>query len=310
MSLQIQFEEDLKKAQKQLELDYDKAQTAPVYALSNFAQDKAFRPQIINFIQTGFDALRDSKKKMPPGQAVLNTITYGAIGRLAGMIGEESLGELIYKEFQFAASEDQDYEVNLEAGTLAIALSFLNYKGETKAFDEFLAYFESSYCGEKFVMEVRYADWTIRKDKLEPVEYLKNPVNAAKKYLEKNGIKVDDAYIAQYGNQYKRNLGLVAAALADLDAKDSLPILKEMLVLIKNSVTKEAFLEAIDRLETQKEAPASKDRMILMFGKINSTELALGEETDNEFVIRAKKKTGDKTLGIVYEVDDSSKDDL
>ena len=69
-------------------------------------------------------------------------------------------------------------------------------------------------------------------------------------------------------------------------------------------------MKAISRLENQKGIPVAKDRMIWMFGKKSDTELALGDETDNEFIIRAIKKAGDKELGMVYEVDDSSKEDI
>lgn len=70
---------------------------------------------------------------------------------------------------------------------------------------------------------------------------------------------------------------------------------------IESPFKKEAFLEAIHRLETQKEDPAPANRMIWMFGKRCSTEMALGHESDNEFVLRVIKKTGNLEIESLYE---------
>jgi hypothetical protein len=67
---------------------------------------------------------------------------------------------------------------------------------------------------------------------------------------------------------------------------------------------------SVSRLQKQSSSPASKDRMIWMFGKRNSTELVLGSESDNIFVIRAREKTKNQEIGNITEADESAKDDL
>lgn len=302
------FEEILKKSEDQLVYvnEFERnSNTEVIYALASYADEPDKRSQIIEFIQKAFDLLKENAKK---NSDLVNDIIFGAVGRLTGMIGERSLAPLIYNEFQFAAGDEQHYELNLEAGTLAIALSLLDYDGDTKAFDEFLTSYEYRYSGEEFVMEVRYAYWMIKKDTSEPVEYLKNPINVVKNYFE--NIKVDDDYIKKYGDNYKKNLGLVSAVLADLDAKYSLPVLKEILLNIKNPITQEVFNEVITRLQNQVGPPVPENRIIHLFGRYSSTELVLGQNVDNQFVLRARDNKGNNKLGNITESDESSHPDM
>ncbi len=105
-----------------------------------------------------------------------------------------------------------------------------------------------------------------------------------------------------------RGLALVAAALADLDLKAALPVLKARQRELESPVTKEVFKEAIDRLQTQTAAPEIKNRMIWLFGMRTASEIARGSETDNAFIQRAIARTQDAALGEVYETDASTGD--
>ncbi|MSU44851.1 hypothetical protein EXS45_01575 [Candidatus Nomurabacteria bacterium] len=283
------FEESIKAAKDQLTLHHYDSKPELVYALSGFAKNPAYRAKIVDYIKTGFDQLREETKKRAEKNKydhLINQIMFGALGRLAAMIGENSLSPLIYKEFIFAGDNDQFFELNVETGTLAIALSILGYTGDLTEFKKVLDHWESVYEDrQKFVTEMYYALWILKQDKSGPMVYLKD-------------------------SKHKTNLSYVAAALADLDVKSALAVLNEKIIQIKNPVTKEVFLEAVTRLGNQKINPIADERMIWMFGKLSSTEIALGNESDNEFIRRAMEKTKNMELGIVYEVDDSSKEDL
>ncbi|WP_040917978.1 hypothetical protein [Leptonema illini] len=84
-------------------------------------------------------------------------------------------------------------------------------------------------------------------------------------------------------------------------------MIEERLKTLENPVTIECFKEAIDRLQRQTTAPVEADRMIWMLGRKTRTELALGEDTDNVFVLRAQK--GSDTYYAGEEADDSSPED-
>ncbi|MBA3501633.1 MAG: hypothetical protein M4D80_26785 [Myxococcota bacterium] len=106
-----------------------------------------------------------------------------------------------------------------------------------------------------------------------------------------------------------KNLGLAAAALADLDAKHARNAIGARAETLDNPVAKEVFAEALTRLDAQHGPPAAAARMIWLFGRKSSTEQALGNETDNVFVERAIARTKNTELGVVYEADDSAPKD-
>lgn len=290
------FETILKAAELELTLQYYYSKPDNVYALIKFGKSPPYRSKIINYIKNGFDILRktaqDEKEKVvaemdkyPESYSegyvpkeFINHVIFGALARTAGMLMENELAEIIYNEFLYAGRKESFYELNLETGTLAIALSALDYEGELEKFQDVLNLFERISGDAVYVLEMHYALWMLKKDKIKPLEYLKDATKT-------------------------KNLSLVATTLADLDVKKSLPILKEKLIQIKNPITQEVFLEAIYRLEQQKEAPTTLNRMIWLYGKVTSTEMAGGYETDNEFILRAIKKTKNED-GAVYEVDD------
>ncbi|MDR7212078.1 hypothetical protein [Flavobacterium piscis] len=281
------FDEVLKIAENELTLPYFYSTPENIYALSGFGNDPLLRPKIISFLENSFDILRKvaCDKKTEKDKiwnydtlVMVNHVIFGAIGRTVGMLNATELAPLLYKEF--VDMEDSVYRINYEEkGTLAIALSILGYQGEIKEIQDTLddAVSNEHYILEREdILEMFYAFCILKNDKTRALDYLSN-------------------------HKRTKNLSLVAAALADLDAKEGLPVLKERLLQLSSPFTKEAFLEAIHRLETQKEAPAPKDRMIWMFGKRSTTEIELGHEPDNAFVLRAIKKNGSEEFEEYYE---------
>ncbi|NMH85900.1 hypothetical protein HHX25_00130 [Flavivirga sp. Y03] len=110
---------------------------------------------------------------------------------------------------------------------------------------------------------------------------------------------------------HTKNLGLVASALADLDYKSGLKTLQKYLLEIKNDVTYEVFKEAITRLQNQIGRPLNENRMVWLFGFLPRVEIALGDESDNEFLHRAKLRSEEvMDYYEVFEVDDSAPEDL
>jgi hypothetical protein len=49
--------------------------------------------------------------------------------------------------------------------------------------------------------------------------------------------------------------------------------------------------------------------MIHLFGSITPTEIVLGAETDNQFILRARKKKQNAELYSIYETDQSDSND-
>lgn len=282
------FEEVLKKAEHELTLPYYDSKPKNIYALIQFGNNPVLRPRIISFINSSFNILRknayDQKIKEDKlfndgykTSVMINHIIFGALGRTAGLLNEKSLAPLIFEEL--IGLKKVFHGLTLERGTLSIALSILNYKGDINFIKEQIdkaVSNEYSIQQNKDILEMFYAFCIIKQDKIRALEYLANL-------------------------KYTENLSLVAATLADLNAKEAIPILKERISKLNNPVEEEAFLEAITRLEIQVEAQNPLDRMIIMFGKRNSTEMALGNDSDNIFTLRAIEKTGDEELGVYFE---------
>lgn len=282
------FEDALTTAGEQLTLQYYDTKPEKIYALINYSDAPLLKAKIIAFIESSFDKLRevalDHKIKQDKiwndgyeESVMVNHIAFGTLARLVSILGAKKLAPLLYKEF--IALEDEFYELNIERGTLAIVLSLLDYEGGINEIQDILDDAVSnkySINEREHILKMFYSFCILKKDKTKALDYLSN-------------------------EKRTQNLSFVAAAVADLDVKEALPILLKRFNQLDDPITKEVFLEAIHRLETQTDVPNAADRMIWMFGKRSDTELALGNESDNIFVLRAIEKTGDEELGIFYE---------
>lgn len=282
------FEETLKIAENELTLPYYYTNPENIYALIKYGNDPLYRNQIISFIENSFDTLRKVAQEKQIAEAkiwnyepsvMVNHVAFGTIGRTVGILGAKELAPLLHKEFIALEDKNSNYEVPHGGATFCIALSILDYDQDIKEIKDTL---DDAVSNEYYILEREdilekfYAFCMLKRDKARALEYLSN-------------------------EKLTKNLSLVAAALADLNAKEGLPVLKKRLLQLTSPFTKEAFLEAIHRLEIQIAPPAPLDRMIWMFGNRSATEIDLGHETDNLFVLRAIKKNDNKEFEDYYE---------
>ena len=115
------------------------------------------------------------------------------------------------------------------------------------------------------------------------------------------------AAATEYLKQNDKGIAFAVAALADMKATQSISSIEDKMKTVDHPVFQEICKEAIIRLRMN---DANEQRsMISMFGIITPTELALGAETDNEFVIRARKRSLNSEVGNVTETDDSNFND-
>jgi len=103
-----------------------------------------------------------------------------------------------------------------------------------------------------------------------------------------------------------KGLAYAACALADLHWAAALEPLRALLPALDSPVAAEAVMEAISRLATQTKPPDRQDRMIWLFGEVTKTEQALGSDSDDRFLLRARQRAQDRELGVIHEVDDSA----
>lgn len=280
------FEEVYKAAMMEFNSCYSYKRSDRIVAITKF-REEAYHKPINDFLKTGFDRLRQRLKKK---DSLIEEVLFDALVVAIAEWQDPSYIELLLEEFSYVADEDpkdgicRHYELNLVAGTIAVALSALEYKGSTSIFKPFLESFEWRYKGEPFVMKVLYGKWMIEKNAEEALFYLQDEENRV-------------------------GLGYAVCALADLNSKESLPYLVEIQRMITNPVTVEIFKEAIDRLKNQSMEPSWEKRMIRLFGTATPTAIALGADNDNEFLVRARDAKKNNKSGVVYEADDSAEDD-
>jgi hypothetical protein len=275
-SAQLVFERVNEQLKKDVGDDIDRA---AIMSLVDLAAIPAHREQVLKIVRTGFDACIKSA-----GRKLVNDTIFNVLGQLCVALNDKQAAGELYKALVFAAHEDQHYEMNTAASRLSVYLTALDYKGPVDAIKNYVDHFTESYEDDEFVVRARYAYWWFEKKSDEALDFLSDP-------------------------EKKKSLGMAAALLADLNEKKALPILQKRFKELTNKITIEVFKEAIVRLEAQQNVPENKDRMIWMFGFITESEIALGDETDNIFIKRANQSS-EVDLGIVHEVDDSTKEDL
>jgi|GEM_PF-5625913 len=288
------FQFIFEKAKEQLQLPSYDCCAEWICLLYEFSDKEDYLSEIKVFLENSFEELKRAAVNNPD-EKLINQVAYNALCWLTGRVGLEELGSLLMKAFEFAIKEEDFeseeikeiadfYELNLTAGTAAVGLSALNFCGDISPLDAFIKDYEWRYEGDQFVMEVKYAKWILTKDTDGALDYLKNPDN-------------------------KKGLAYAVCALADLGAVASLETIRERMKKIKNPVTLEVFKEAVARLEKGLK-PDQRDRMIWMFGNSTSTEMALGGESSNLFLARAKALNNNSEIGQIFEVDDSDEDDI
>ncbi len=275
-SAQMVFDIVDEQFKKEVDDDIDKSS---FYGLVELCKLPDYNERVLKIIRTGFN-----KTIKSAGDDLVNDTIFNILGQLCVILNDKQSADEVYKAFVFGADPEQHYEMNTASSRLAIYLTALDYNGPIDTIKSYIDYYSDSYDDDEFVVRARYAYWWFKNDTNEALDFINN-------------------------TEKKKSLGLVAALLADLNEKKALPILQKRIKELTNKVTIEIFKEAISRLKLQQNIPENKNRMIWMFGFITPTEIALGDETDNVFIKRANE-TSEIDLGIVYEVDDSTPEDV
>lgn len=218
------------------------------------------------------------------GGELINSVAFGACARALVLLKPTEAVPALEEAMRFCLHQKCHYEARQESGGVALALAAAGAKSAVPAVRAFLERWQSVYPGERFIMEPLYALWLLDGD-----------AAGARAYLD------DDSNTKGHS--------FAVAALADLNAQDAIPAIEAKRASIKNPVTLEAFDEGLSRLRTQTAPPALADRMISLFGLTSRTEQALGADTDDVFLMRARAKTRDGALGQVTEVDDAAEED-
>jgi hypothetical protein len=249
----------------QLVTAYYKTRPSWLFALGGFAKHGAFADDARALLLGAFQQL------VVHAQAhdeLVNSVAFGALAFAAAGVAHPDTGQVLERAFAIAAGKTDakaHYELNLVTGPLAIAMAALDH---ADAKDEIRAIVEEAervYPGGDHVMQMRYALWMLEQD----------PRGA-------------HAYLADAANT--KNVGLAAAVIADLDYKAARETLAGRARTSESSVAAETMSEALQRLDKQQGPPAPAGRMIWMFGRKSQTEQALGSESDNVFVQRARAR--------------------
>lgn len=274
----------LAESEKILETETDEyVNNLPLICLLKLYEVEMYRKQIKDFLLGSYDHAREYALKNRKYDYLgdnLNSDIFLVISQGILSLGKEDREEFAdtyFKAYQFACAKERDYSMHQVSGYMAIYLTAFSKLIDGGILDKCLSTTGKNYQENKFVFQTRYAKWYLEKNSSAAVDFLKE-------------------------NKCYDQLGYIAALISDLNYKIGLPILEEKLKEITVPVTVEIFLEAIDRLKSQQNAPDPEKRMIWLFGTVSATQRALGAGSDDIFLERAKKKT--KIDDHVYETDD------
>lgn len=255
------------KAKEQFEKKYYDTRGASISALERFAERGEFKDEAIKILLEGLTI----SNEVISGSLKGNHVAISTILVALGKIGDISVAGEVEREFGVVGDPDAFYELNQVVGQCSLALSALGCTHAVPMMEQWLS--ESPWDDTKFIFQLRYALWVLKKDADGAMAFLKDTKNEA-------------------------GLGFAAAALADMGATQAIPVLEETAKAITNVPTKLAFEEAITRLHSGK-MPSSRDLMVWMLGALHPAVIARGEEGDDVFIKRAQEQE------IVQEVDDS-----
>src|SRR5690606_16791279 len=159
-----------------------------------------------------------------------------AISVLPAKVREE-LSEKVIEAYTHLSLPDGSYNHYQASGYVAIYLTLFKQQIDLSVLEQAITETGKYYQESKFVLQTRYTKWLLEKNEEEALEY-----------FEKN----DPSNQMEY----------IVALLADLNCKAAIPLLKQNLEVTKEPVFTEVLLEAISRLETQQNPPASPERMV------------------------------------------------
>ena len=280
----------LQEASEEIRKAYYNTNSVKILNLLHFRDHAEIQEQVEHFLQESFSILKTTaiESKRAGESALINTVAYSAIVSLIARWGDRKLIPALIREFSYVTNREgkkedgisRHYELMTISGDIFIALSRLGYSGSLDFTADFLDWCKGRYDSNDFLLKIKYFLWVKRND-----------VAAATEYLKQND----------------KGIAFAVAALADMKATQSISSIEDKMKTVDHPVFQEICKEAIIRLRMN---DANEQRsMISMFGIITPTELALGAETDNEFVIRARKRSLNSEVGNVTETDDSNFND-
>ncbi|AZZ92214.1 hypothetical protein EUZ85_16380 [Hahella sp. KA22] len=278
---------------QQLEVEDHDYRSAWLPTLRSWTQKAEYAERATEFLTSSFQRHFEYAKKARSEKlksygftpSLYHETNNGLVGALAMEFTRYSIpnaNDILLDVLKIVSDDDASYGLNCKTGPVAIALSLCGYAGDVSVLESFLESFEWRYEGAQFVMETRYALWMINRDADGAAAFLANPENT-------------------------KNLSYAACAIADLDAKQYLPLVEQRCADIDKPVAKEAFKETITRLRDQTSAPAPSERMIYLFGETDRTVVLLGGDYSGEFYSRAKAASlGEAIIDFTEEDDDSA----
>lgn len=278
------FEIILNECKNVLQTETDRHVNAlPLQALLTFYELEKYTKLIHGFLLNSYEYTKLHaliSKKYDYLKDNINSDIFLVVSQAITSLPEETRGkyyQVFCKAYEFASAKQLSYSMSQVSGYMAILSTAFAEKMDLAMLESSISITGKHYQENKFVFQTRYAKWYFENNCSEALVFIKKA-----KELDK--------------------IGYIAALLADLDCKESLPVLEDKLNLDIDPVSKEIFLEAIHRLKSQKGAPRQKDRMIWMFEGVSPTQRALGAASDNVFLKRAQEKN--KLDDTVYETDE------
>ncbi|MDG9670475.1 hypothetical protein ONV78_22240 [Hahella sp. CR1] len=294
MSDETTFSMLLDKLTQQLEVEDHDYSSGWLPTLHGWGRKAEYAGRVTAFLESSFERHFEYAKRVRSEKlnsygftpSLYHETNKGLVGALAMAYTRHHIPnatDILLGVLRKVSDDEASYGLNCKTGPVAIALSLCGYAGDVSVLESFLESFEWRYEGAQFVMETRYALWMIKRDADGAAAFLGNPENT-------------------------KNLSYAACAIADLDAKQYLPLVEQRFADIDKPVAKEVFKETITRLRDQTSAPAPSDRMIYLFGETDRTEVLLGGDYSGEFYSRAKAASLDSAIIDFTEEDDDSAD--
>jgi hypothetical protein len=289
------FVEEIKIAEKELKQRYYRTKPQNLFALLKY-RNTQHEQQIEGFIRGGFSILKQTALEglEPRDIAIANHVAFTALVCMIGEWGKLELASLLIDEFLYvtwASSHDEKppdgvarhYELLTTSGDIAVAFAKLGFRAELSFMDSFLNWCTHRYQTSDFLLKVKYLKWLVESD-----------ANGARDYLA----------------SHDKGISFAVTALADLNDQSADSLIHAKMASSKNVIFHEVCKEALKRLKSQSAPPLPQNLMIRLFGIKTATEMALGYESDNQFVVRAQDNNlGDPEIGQVTETDDGNFND-
>ncbi|MFB9075956.1 hypothetical protein ACFFLS_13565 [Flavobacterium procerum] len=253
-----------------------------LFALVSAYENSLFSKEILLFFETAFDYVKkyasenDTKKtstsKDPDGSTLLELAK--ALSSF-DVKSREHFTSTVFEIYIFSIKRKRNYQMKQTAGFIAVLLTKFQTPFDLNILENFIKKERKFSPDAVYVHQTRYTKWILEKNTSKPLRFLKNDENLSPIFA--------------------------IFALADLNCKKAIPLLLEKQHKETNPIIWEVYQEAVQRLEKDFTALHYEERIISLYDTLTPAQRALGAESDNVFVHRAKQKfMVDNT---VYETD-------